>query len=72
MKGYYTFPKHQDWSLTIRCTLISYLGHEMVSSIANTIISTLYYSFVCIHLIGFKNRNQIQIVFDINYLFAQS
>ena len=27
MKGYSTFPKLQDWSLTIRCSLLSYSRH---------------------------------------------
>ena len=28
MKGYSIFPKLQDWSLTIRCSLASYPGHS--------------------------------------------
>ena len=30
MKGYSTSPTFQDWSLTIRCSIVSYTGHLWV------------------------------------------
>ena len=34
MIGYSPFPKHQNYSFTMKCSLMSDLGHKMVSSIA--------------------------------------
>ena len=54
MKGYATFFKLQDRSLTIRCSLISYPGYQIVLSNANRNNSFQHYSFNSTHLNDLK------------------